>query len=201
MGAESQACLNKLIIFSNGSRDIKHINQIISRDNKSSTYKFALLRGTIDLIDDNSPFITIKGSRVHFPLGLLVEKWLLYYYPLVNVPQINKTTKLAFAGELKSLVNYYEFRGGLSAFCNDLKSKGIPLEIKPMFLALVRVLANTITNMPMKYIGSSIYGRHYGLYLFEAGRRQKTDHIDVEYLINSFGTFSIPVEYYHAFQA
>jgi hypothetical protein len=178
----------------------KQINQIISRDNKSSTYKFALLRGTIDLINDNSPFITIKGSRVHFPLGLLVEKWLLYYYPLVDVPQINRSTKLAFSDELKALVSYYEFRGGFSAFYNDLKSKGIPQDIQPMFLALLRVLASTITKMPMRYIGSSIFGRHFGLYLYESGRFKKSDTIDIEYLIKSFGTFSIPLEYYQAFQ-
>ncbi|MGY3212679.1 hypothetical protein ACVW2L_001732 [Mucilaginibacter sp. HD30] len=40
----------------------RHINQILARDNKSSTYKFALLRGTIELIEDNSPFIVIKNN-------------------------------------------------------------------------------------------------------------------------------------------
>jgi hypothetical protein len=43
----------------------RHINQILARDNKSSTYKFALLRGTIELIEAHSPFIMIKtGGRI-----------------------------------------------------------------------------------------------------------------------------------------
>ena len=40
-------------IFSN-------IGKIIERDSKSTTYKFALLRGTIDIIQENSPYIYQK---------------------------------------------------------------------------------------------------------------------------------------------
>lgn len=178
----------------------RYINQILARDNKSSTYKFALLRGTIDLIEDNSPFIVMKNNRAYLPLGLMVEKWLLYYYPLVTVPQINRTTQLAFAAPLQSLVSFYELRGGFSAFYNDLKNKGIPTDVQPVFLVLIKKLAATITQMPMKYIGTSIYGKFYGIYEYERGRSQKTSSIDAEYLIRNFGTFSIPLEYYEAFQ-
>ncbi|MVN91478.1 HNH endonuclease domain-containing protein [Mucilaginibacter aquatilis] len=178
----------------------KNINQILARDSKSSTYKFALLRGTIDLIDDNSPFIVIKGDRIHFPLGLLIEKWLLYYYPLVNIPQINRSTQLAFSGPLKTLIETYELRGGFSAFYNDLKNKGIPQELHRLFLELVKKLAATITLMPMKYIGTSIYDQFYGIYKYEKVKFHRTNSIDAEYLINNFGTFSIPLEYYEAFQ-
>lgn len=178
----------------------RHINQILSQDNKSSTYKFALLRGTIELIEDNSPYIAVNGDRVHFPLGLLVEKWLLYYFPLANVPQINRSTNLAFASLLQSVVEFYELRGGFSAFYNDLKSKGIPQDIQSIFLQLTKSIATTITNMPMKYIGTSIYNQFYGIYQYERGRTRKTHSVDAEFLINSFGTFSIPIEYYEAFQ-
>jgi hypothetical protein len=178
----------------------RNINQILSRDNKSSTYKFALLRGTIDVIEDNSPFIVRKGDRVHFPIGLLVEKWLLYYYPLISIPQINKSTQLAFAGPMKEIVAFYELRGGFSVFYNDLKNKGIPVEIGQSFQDLVRKLAKTIIEMPMKYIGTSVYGRFYGIYEYELIRSNRSIKIDSEYLINNFGTFSIPLEYYEAFQ-
>lgn len=56
-----------------------NINKIIERDNKSTTYKFALLRGVIDIIQDNSPFISYTQDKVYFPIGLLIEKWMLYY--------------------------------------------------------------------------------------------------------------------------
>ncbi len=63
-----------------------NICKIIERDSKSSTYKFALLRGVIDIILDNSPFIVFTRDRVSFPTGLLIEKWMAYYYPYLNHP-------------------------------------------------------------------------------------------------------------------
>lgn len=178
-----------------------NINKILVRDSKSTTYKFALLRGTIDLIGDNSPYIIIKKQRAHFPLGLLIEKWLLYYYPLVNVPQINGVANLAFGTKLKQITAYYESRGGFSAFYNDLKNKGIPSEISPMFLELVKQLARTITDMPMRYIGKSIYNQDYSIFQHERTTGgKKTERISIEFLIHNFGTFSIPLAYYEAFQ-
>ncbi len=46
-----------------------NISNILERDNKTSTYKFALLRGVIDLIHKKAPFIRQVGKRVYFPMG------------------------------------------------------------------------------------------------------------------------------------
>lgn len=178
-----------------------NINKILARDSKSTTYKFALLRGTIDLISDNSPYIQIKDQRAYFPLGLLIEKWLLYYYPLVNVPQINGQAQLAFSLKLRIITDYYDSRGGFSAFYNDLKNKGIPGEISVSFLDLVKQLARTITDMPMRYLGSSLANQQYSIYQYERpGIKRSSAEIDTGFLISGFGTFSIPLEYYEAFQ-
>jgi hypothetical protein len=61
-----------------------NISKIIERDSKTTTYKFALLRGVIDIIQENSPYISFVESRVYIPTGLLIEKWLLYYYPILQ---------------------------------------------------------------------------------------------------------------------
>jgi hypothetical protein len=61
-----------------------NISKIIERDSKTTTYKFALLRGIIDIIQDNSPYISFLENRVHIPTGLLIEKWLIYYYPILQ---------------------------------------------------------------------------------------------------------------------
>lgn len=67
-----------------------NISKIIERDSKSTTYKFALLRGVID-----------TG---------LIEKWLLYYYPILEsqttIPQINGDANLAFGNQLKKLIRF-----------------------------------------------------------------------------------------------
>ena len=89
----------------------QNISKIIERDSKTTTYKFALLRGVIDIIQDNSPFITISKDRVHFPTGLLIEKWMLYYYPILecstNIPQINGESNLAFGVQFKKIITEY----------------------------------------------------------------------------------------------
>lgn len=183
----------------------QNISKIIERDSKTTTYKFALLRGVMDIIQDNSPFITISKDRVHFPTGLLIEKWMLYYYPILecstNIPQINGETNLAFGIQLKKIINAYKSIGGFSAFYNDLKNKGIPNNLQADFFALAKKLKATIITMPMKYIGRSISNDYYSIFQFESGiaKRNITD-VDLEFLINTSGSFSIPFEYYEAFK-
>lgn len=182
-----------------------NISKIIERDSKTTTYKFALLRGVIDIIQDNSPFISFLKDRVYFPTGLLIEKWMLYYYPilesLTNIPQINGETNLAFGIKLKKIISAYSNSGGFSAFYNDLKNKGIPKNLKADFVELAKKLKDTITRMPMKYVGRSISNNYYSIFQFESGTgRRNTNSVDTEFLINNFGSFSIPVDYYEAFK-
>ena len=84
-----------------------NISKIIERDSKTTTYKFALLRGVIDIIQDDSPYISFAKNRVQIPTGLLIEKWLMYYYPILqsqtSIPQINGATNLAFSNQLSKL--------------------------------------------------------------------------------------------------
>lgn len=181
-----------------------NISKIIERDSKSTTYKFALLRGIIDIIQDNSPYISFFENRVHFPTGLLIEKWLMYYYPILqsqtSIPQINGETKLAFSNQLSKLIFDYVARGGFSAFYNDLKNKGIPEDLQNDFFELAKKLRDTITKMPMKYIGRSISNNYYSIFNYENQSIRRKLTIDIETLIKDFGTFSIPFEYYEAFK-
>jgi len=187
--------------------DIFHnISKIIERDSKVTTYKFALLRGVIDIIQDNSPFISFSEDRVHIPTGLLIEKWILYYYPILEsptfIPQINGDVNLAFGNQLNQIISAYRSIGGFSAFYNDLKNRGIPIGIQQDFLSLAKKLQETITKMPMRYIGRSISNDFYSIFNYQSQRPRKntTRGIDIEFLIKNYGYFSIPVEYYEAFK-
>jgi len=119
-----------------------NISKIIERDSKVTTYKYALLRGVIDLIQDNSPYIYFSKGRADIPTGLLIEKWILYYYPILEsptfIPQINGDVNLAFGNQLNQIISAYRNIGGFSAFYNDLKSKGIPESIQPNFIVLAK---------------------------------------------------------------
>ena len=184
----------------------RNISLIIERDSKSTTYKFALLRGVIDIIQENSPYIKVEQERVHFPLGLLVEKWLVYYYPIlesnIKIPQINSgSANLAFEKSFDSLIDFYNTRGGFSMFYNDLTSRGIPNELHKVFIKLCRELRQTITTMPMKYIGRSISEDFYSIFKYNNHRfNSKGKEIDLLFLINNLGTFSIPRQYFDSFK-
>jgi len=185
-------------------KTFNNISKIIERDSKSTTYKFALLRGVIDIIQDNSPYIISIDGRVHMPIGLLIEKWLLYYYPILEskiaIPQINGSSKLAFERQFIKVINGYKKRGGFSAFYNDLRKNGIPVDLNGDVYQLSKKLRYTITHMPMKYIGKSINNFEYSIFNCKNTKLKKALNFDVEKLINSFGSFSIPFEYYEAFK-
>ncbi|MHA8070130.1 HNH endonuclease domain-containing protein [Aquirufa ecclesiirivi] len=181
-----------------------NISKIIERDSKSSTYKFALLRGVIDIILDNSPFIQPNEFHVQIPMGLMVEKWMLYYYPILEseilIPQINGNANLAFSKQFEEIIQYYKLRGGFSSFYNDLKSKGIPEEVQDKFEKLVKKLVETISKMPMYYLGRSLSQEYYSIFKVEQSRLRNYKCNDLESLIHGLGTFSIPVEYFEAFK-
>lgn len=183
----------------------RNISKIIERDSKVTTYKFALLRGVIDIIQENSPFITISEERAHIPTGLLIEKWILYYYPIseskTHIPQISGDVNLAFSNHLNKIISKYKHIGGFSVFYNDLKNKGIPESIKHDFVDFAKKLRDTITKMPMKYIGRSISNEYYSIFQYKSKtpRAIGSANIDIEFLIKNFGSFSIPKDYFDAF--
>jgi len=61
----------------------KEINKIIERDATSSTYKFILLKNTIEICQKFEHLIKISDKLVYLPLGLLVEGWIFDYLPFV----------------------------------------------------------------------------------------------------------------------
>ena len=150
------------------------ISTILERDSKSTTYKFALLRGVIDIIQDNSPFIELRNGRAYMPLGLLVEKWILYYYPIFDsdnqlfIPQINGAgKKLRFQIRFEHFIQKYSKRGGFSAFYNDLRGKGLPSDFQADFEKLIHEIRDTVVTMPMKHIGYSMTQQYYSIFHFE----------------------------------
>jgi hypothetical protein len=180
-----------------------NINKIIERDSKATTYKFALLRGVIEIIQDHSPYIFITSEKVTIPTGLLIEKWLAYYYPVMEsgIPQINGATSLAFCNPLWEIIRAYNQKGGLSRFCLDIRANNIPESLRKTYIQLCRQIYRTITGMPMKHIGYSIYHRHYSVFSYEPSAFRISDNngTGLDFLIFNFGTFSIPRDYFDAF--
>lgn len=188
-----------LLTFSMSSEIFINISKIIEQESKTSTYKFALLRGTIDLIQENSPYIVANKDRVYIPMGLLINKWIFYYYPLlessVNIPQINGHKPIAFEKELKSLINDYRKKGDISVLYNDLRTSNLDKASEKLLIDLYAKLQRTISSMPMKYLGTSINKVHNSIFEYHGHRKANQNKLD---FVQGYGTFSIPSKYYDA---
>jgi len=185
------------------------VSQIIERDSKDTSYKFALLRATIDVISlYDQQIINIK-DRVSIPTGLIIERWIWYYYPLIDstvfLPQKNgepeeltKGKNISFRKYFNSLINSYSKYGKFEHFYNDYKKKNLSKEVNDELFLLVSDLYKTITSMPMKYIGKSFSKDEYSVYKIEKkkNRIRSGKNISTEVLIKEFGSFSIPDDLY-----
>ncbi|HPQ38450.1 MAG TPA: methyltransferase domain-containing protein [Synergistaceae bacterium] len=147
-------------------RPVYKIESIVNRDRKTATYKLALLRALCDIAQMSShQGKWFPGERVGIPLGLVVERWLYYYWPLVDTemlfPQIRggeEKRKMGFRINLERLINVFRPLGGLDGFHNAYRS-GILGEKENFFLIeTLNALAKAIINGPVHYAGGSLEG-------------------------------------------
>lgn len=172
--------------------------KIVERESKESTYKFALLRGTIDIIQ-NSPNLKHAGDnlRIYYPIGSLVLKWIEYYWPLFNKKVPQRPGATAFEKELNKVIELYPIGDRkYSSLHYDLR-KGIsePLKIATIF-ELLRKVRETISRQPMYYIGSSI-GRSGELYAVHNNTTRLPHKLSIDYILGKMGSFSIPADFHH----
>ena len=185
---------------------IRKINQIIERESKSSTYKFALLRAVVELVASQSPLIVQRGNRMDIPMGLVIEKWMYYYYPLLldidKTPQNTGSKQLVFYEDMLQLHSFYENNAGdgLTLFYHDLNWRGLPEAVAPAVLKLAKNIRKALVTGPMKHLGQSIGGMHYSIFQVESSSNfRKANSINKQWLINQAGMFSIPIEFYESF--
>lgn len=188
---------------------ITNLNRILERDVTDTTYKFALLRAVSYVCQRYSHFLRKGANVVWLPTGLLVERWLSFYYPIIEsdvfIPQKNAERelnqpgkKMSFRKIFKEVTDFYTDKGGFSAFWIDYKKGTMPMEINPICLELAKRIRSTIINFPMKHLGYSISRKHYSI--FDKPKRRiirKNTRLSQELLINSFGEFSISTDFYH----
>lgn len=188
----------------------RELNTIIERDSTDTTYKYALLRGVSEICQHYTHFMEFKNGRVWFPLGLLVEKWLLYYYPIFAHPSFipqkpserdleKPGYKIAFRRQFNKITSYYEDKGGFSVFYSDFRRGHIPHDINDELLELLKKLRYAITRYPMKHLGYSVTREHYTVFDFNRGGIIRRQPVTPELVIEKFGKFSISKEYFEIF--
>ena len=110
--------------------NFKTINTIIERDSKDTTYKYALLRGAVEISQEYQHLKRERGNRIEFPLGLLIEKWLLYYYPFIesDIPQKAGEDKeaakqISFRKTFRKITGFYAEQGTFSEFTRTTREE------------------------------------------------------------------------------
>ncbi len=99
---------------------------MLNHDKKSATYKFALFRALAEIATQSPNSVTwLADGQVGLPVRYAAEKWLQYYWPLVEsrtfIPQLNGERPdagkpIKFRKHLHALVQRYAKAGGYSGF-------------------------------------------------------------------------------------
>jgi hypothetical protein len=137
-------------------------------------------------------------------MGLMVIKWIEYYYPLIaeKVPQKygeNGIRTIAFRKEYEEVIGLYPPGAPSENLIYDLR-KGIADPVRSAkILKLCRKLKDTIVRQPMHYIGSAIQ-RGGEIYQYTGQRSRILDTLSLEWIIQNMGSFSIPIEFHHILQ-
>lgn len=132
----------------NKREGIAKIQEIITRDKKTATYKFALLRALCEISRYESHSVTWyrDGDLVLVPMKRIAFRWVLYYWPLVK-EGVKQTTsnRMAFEGLLSELPHELS---DISILKNDLENPSNKDMNK-----LLKKVSDTIHKGPVTYAG------------------------------------------------
>ena len=179
-----------------GTGALPLLRHVVFNDQKSSTYKLALLRTLIRIADGASGFARPGkyGQHVDLPLGLVALFWIRAFKPLVarELPQLPRGNgNLSFVKE--------GFRGLDKRSPNDLRvGQNFTGEDAENLVRAIRDAARCIRIMPATYTtypGSS--EPVFPCERREPGRVGDSVRMDEAFLW-SFGTLSVPVHLWQA---
>ena len=162
------------------TRSVDQIETIIHRDQKFATYKLALLRALCEIVQlEHFRVARQEDGRVAVPLVLVTEKWLTYYWPLIEAdfgpgdripgelgiaanavvfPQMGggeRNRPMAFRRPLLDLIRRYP-ANGLAIFLHDHRDGQVPAHVHGAADTAISAIFNTIIVGPVRHAGGAI---------------------------------------------
>lgn len=133
------------------------IQDIIQRDKKTATYKFALLRALCEIsrYEPNLAVWNREADQVLIPLGRIAIRWLGYYLPLIKAGIRQTTNEDVAFGKLMRELSFKPADAPLAVL--EASSSKTSSELSK----LIQSLKNTIKKGPVAYSGigeSKIFG-------------------------------------------
>lgn len=181
-----------------GTGALPLFRHVILNDDKSSTYKLALLRALGRIADGVSGYGRAgKDDHVSVPLGLVALYWIRLFKPLLDadLPQspINRGLgRLGFVGDGFSRLNevsHLDLRVGMT-FSGDRASA---------LHGALRDACRTIATMPATYLAYPNGGPVFPVRRIAALRRPSAITLDETYL-SAFGDLGVPLHLWKALQ-
>lgn len=146
---------------------------LISKESVNTTYKYALLRGIADIIQSPGEKPIIVENMVYYPFQTLVNKWLIYYYPIIGnevfIPQkigelgIDSGKGLSFRKAFLEFITLLKQTGMDKSYLLAIREGILPIEASDAFDKLIKQIGDTISAYPMKHLGYSFFNDYYSL--------------------------------------
>jgi len=162
------------------ARPIDQIEGVLNHDKKSATYKFALFRALAEIATQSPASVQwLSNQTVGLPVQYVAEKWLQYYWPLVEsttfIPQMNGENptsgkQITFRKRLSLLVTLYSTCGGYSAFKIGRNKGLLPGDTQWLLSGVMTDITKAIVQGPVEFSGGALKtGYVFG---YEARTRQ-----------------------------
>jgi len=175
---------------------------LIHGERKQGTYKLALMRALIESsIQQGFLFKETPSGTMTAPLGILIDRWIGYYWPLAR----RGVSSLVTGGSSKMMMRLEKL--SQKAFENGLKtypvfrSKLISGEISwsGEFAKLCSDVRTTLRNEPMKHLGSK--AGFYAIVKLTNDAGRSPERIEsTEDLFGGYGSFEVKADYFRVFQ-
>ena len=148
------------------TRPIDQIEGVLNHDKKTATYKFALFRALAEIATQSPNSVTwLANGKVALPVRYVAEKWLQYYWPLIEskvfMPQINAeapngSKAIRFRKNLTQLVNTYQKKGGFSRFRIERNKNSLSSEVQNLLRDVMTNISAAITTGPVEHAGQGL---------------------------------------------
>jgi SAM-dependent methyltransferase len=148
------------------TRPIDQIEGVLNHDRKIATYKFALFRALAEIATQSPNSVRwLDHGQVGLPVRHVAEKWLQYYWPLIEsdtfIPQMNgessdKGRSIMFRKSLHALVNRYSKAGGYSGFRLERNKGLLSAETQKLVRAVMIDIEDAIIKGPVLYSGGAL---------------------------------------------
>jgi hypothetical protein len=139
---------------------------VLNHDKKSATYKFALFRALAEIATQSPASVQwLSNQTVGLPVQYVAEKWLQYYWPLLEsatfIPQMNGETQnspkqITFRKRLSQLVALYGTCGGYSAFKIERNKGLLPGSTQRLLGGVMTDITKAIVQGPVEFSGGAL---------------------------------------------